>query len=62
MILAGHNDASYLSKSNACGQVDGHFFMSRNTTKPPNNGAILMIAQINKAVMSSATEAEVGAL
>jgi hypothetical protein len=36
--------------------------MSNNTAKPPNKGAILTIAQIIKAVMSLAAEAEVGAL
>ncbi len=36
--------------------------MSNNTAKPPNNGAILTITQIIKAVMSSAAEAKVGAL
>jgi hypothetical protein len=43
-------------------QAGGHFFMSNNTAKPPNNGAILTIAQIIKVVMSFAAEAEVGAL
>jgi hypothetical protein len=38
------------------------FLMSNNTAKPLNNGAILTIAQIIKAVMSLAAEAEVGAL
>jgi hypothetical protein len=36
--------------------------MSNNTAKPPNNGTILIIAQIVKAVMSLAAEAKVGAL
>ena len=36
--------------------------MSNNVDIPPNNGAILNIAKIIKAVMSSAAEAEVGAL
>ncbi len=36
--------------------------MSSNTAKPPNNGAILTIAQIIKAGMSLAAEAEVGVL
>ena len=36
--------------------------MSHDVPRPPNNGAILTIAQIIKAVMSSAAEAEVGAL
>jgi hypothetical protein len=36
--------------------------MSRNTPCPHNNGAVLTIAQIIKAVMSSAAEAKIGAL
>ncbi len=36
--------------------------MSNNNALPPNNGAVLTIAQIIKAVMLSATEAEIGAL
>jgi hypothetical protein len=62
MVLMGHNDALYLSKSKASSRAGGHFFMSSNSTKPPNNGAILTISQIIKAIMSSGAEAEVGAL
>ncbi len=62
MVLAGHSDASYLSESNARSHLSGHFFMSNNAAKPPNNGAILTTAQIIKAAMSLAAEAEVGAL
>ena len=36
--------------------------MSSNVDVPPNNGAIHTISQIIKAVMSSAAEAEIGAL
>jgi hypothetical protein len=36
--------------------------MSTDTARPPNNGAVLTIAQIIKAVMTSAAEAEIGAL
>jgi hypothetical protein len=36
--------------------------MSSDVEHPPNNGAVLTIAQIIKAVMSSAAEAKVGAL
>ncbi len=36
--------------------------MFNNTAKPPNNGAILTIAQIIKVVISLAAEAKVGAL
>jgi hypothetical protein len=62
MVLAGHSDALYLSESNARSQAGGHFFLSNNTAKPPNNGAILTTVQIIKAVMSLAAEAEVGSL
>ncbi len=62
MVLPGHNNASYLSKSKARSRAGGHFFMSNNIAKPPNNGIILTIAQIIKAVMSLAAEAEAGAL
>ena len=62
MIIAGHSNASYLSKTKARSREGGHFFMSNNTPDPPNNGAVITIAQIIKAVMSSAAEAELGAL
>ena len=38
------------------------FFLSDDVDNPPNNGAILTLATIIKAVMSSAAEAELGAL
>jgi hypothetical protein len=40
----------------------GHFFLSSDTTIPPNNGTVLNIAHIIKNVMSSATEAELAGL
>ena len=36
--------------------------MSNNTEFPPNNGSVLTIAKIIKVVISSAVEAELGAL
>jgi hypothetical protein len=60
MILAAHSDASY--EPGARSRAGGHFFLSTNAKIPPNNGAILNIAHIIKHVMSSATEAELGAL
>ncbi len=62
MILAAHSDASYLSETNARSCAGGHFFLSEDVHYPNNNGAVLTIAQIIKAVMSSAAEAELGAL
>ena len=54
--------ASYHSEPQARSRAGGHFFLSSDTVHPPNNGAILTIAKIIKNVMSSAAEAELGAL
>jgi len=62
MVLAIHSDASYLSEKGARSRAGGHFFMSSNVEIPPNNGAVHTVAQIIKAVMSSAAEAEIGAM
>ena len=62
MVLAVHSDAGYLNETKARSRAGGHFFLSSNVAYPPNNGAILNIAQIIDAVMSSAVEAELGAL
>ena len=62
MVLAVHSDASYHSEPQARSRAGGHFFLSSDTVHPPNNGAILTIAKVIKNVMSSAAEAELGAL
>jgi hypothetical protein len=62
MVLATHSDASYLSKSKALSRAGGHMFMAGRDDIPTNNGAVLNILQIIWAVMSSAVEAELGAL
>ena len=62
MVLAVHSDASYLSEPSARSRAGGHFFLTKDDTVMPNNGAILTVAQIIKTVMSSAAEAELGAL
>eukprot|EP00804_Cyclotella_cryptica_P028370 CCRYP_016433-RA/>CCRYP_016433-RA protein AED:0.40 eAED:0.40 QI:0/-1/0/1/-1/1/1/0/247 len=62
MVLAAHSDASYLSETNAHSHTGGHFFLSENEHYPINNGAVLNIAQIIKAIMSSAAETKLGAL
>jgi hypothetical protein len=51
-----------LSGPKAQKQVGGHFFLSSNTTVPPNNGAVLNIAHIIKTDMSLATKAELTSL
>ncbi len=64
MVLVIHSDAFYfyLSEPNARSHAGRHFFMSSNIDNPINNGAVLNLAQLTKAVMSSTAEAELGAL
>ena len=62
MILAAHSDAGYLNEPKARSRAGGIFYLTTHDTFPPPNGAILNIAQIIKHVMSSAAEAELGAL
>jgi len=62
MILQVHSNAGYANKKRARSRTGGHFFLSNNSSSAPNNGAILTMSTIIKAVMSSAAEAELGAL
>jgi hypothetical protein len=64
MILHIHSDASYLSEKEAKIRSGGFFYMgsSTNTNKKLTNGAILIIIKVLKHVMSSAAEAEIGAV
>ena len=62
MTLAIHSDAGYLNEENARSRAGGHHFLSEDVPYPENNGAIYNEASIIKAVMSSASEAELGAL
>jgi hypothetical protein len=62
MVLAVHSKESYLSKPKARSRAGGHFFLSSDTTVPPNNGAVLKIAHIIKNLMSLATKAELAGL
>jgi hypothetical protein len=59
---AVHSDAGYCNEKESRRQAGGHFFLSNDNKFPPYNGAILTIATIIKAVMSSAAEAVLGAL
>jgi hypothetical protein len=62
MILAVHSNAGYCNEKKSQSQPGGHIFLTNDAKHPTNNGAILMIATIIKAVMTSAAEAELGAL
>ena len=60
MILAIHNEASYLSEPGARSRMGGHFFTSSDYSISSDNRAVLNIAQLIKAVMTSAAEAAIG--
>jgi hypothetical protein len=64
MILHIHSDASYLSENEAKSRAGGFFYMGSNnkTDKKLTNGEILIISKVLKHVMSSAAEAEIGAV
>jgi hypothetical protein len=64
MILHIHSDASYLSEDEAKSRAGGFFYMGNATKhdKKLTNGAILIISKVLKHVMSSAAEAEIGAV
>jgi hypothetical protein len=64
MILYIHSDASYLSERESRSRAGGFFYMvnSADTAKKLTNGAILIISTVLKHVMSSAAEAEIGAV
>jgi hypothetical protein len=62
MKLVIHSDVSYLSEPKACSRAGGHMFMAGMEAIPNNNGAVLNILQIIKAVVSLAAEAKLGVL
>jgi len=71
MIMHVTSDASYLSVSGARSRAGGYFYLSSNIgpiapkpedPPPPFNGSILVHSSIIKSIMSSAAEAETGAL
>ena len=62
MILEAHTDSVFLNKSRARSRAGAHIFLKENEPKPKRNGPIFTIAQIIKAVMASAVEAEMAAL
>jgi hypothetical protein len=64
MIMHIHSHASYLSENEAKSRAGGFFYMG-NTTKNDKkltNGAIFIVSKVLKHIMSSAAEAEIGAV
>eukprot|EP00978_Attheya_sp_CCMP212_P016491 scaffold43259_cov66-Attheya_sp.AAC.4 len=64
MILRIHSDASYLSEAFARSRAGGFFYLGSNNIDgtQPINGAIHILCHILRNVISSAAEAECGAL
>jgi hypothetical protein len=66
MILNVHSDASYLSAPKARSRTGGFFYLgelnTQTTAHPLINGAVHTPCTLLKVVVSSATEAEMGAL
>jgi hypothetical protein len=62
MILAFDTDASYLSEPDAKSRAAAYYFMTRDGDRAFTNGAIDVLSTVIKHVMSSASEAETGAL
>ena len=61
MVLDINSNASHLNKPNAWSRVEVHNFLLSYADISLNNGAVLNISQIIKAVMSLASESELGA-
>jgi hypothetical protein len=64
MIIHIHSDASYLSEDEAKRRTGGFFYMVNATKhqKKLTNGEILIVSKVLKHIMSSAAEAEIGAV
>jgi hypothetical protein len=64
IILHIHSDASYLSENEAKSRAGGFFYMGNNNKNDMKltNGAILIVSKALKHVISSAAEAEIGAV
>ena len=66
MLLAVESDASYLSVAKGRSRAAGYFYLTTRQTTPSSpfqpNGAVHVMCHIMREVLSSAAEAELGAL
>ena len=62
IILTSYSDSGFNNETKARRRSDAHTFLSESEPIPRWNGPLLTIARIMKYVMSSAVEAEMGAL
>ena len=62
MVLWAHSDAGFHNKSKGRSRAGAHILLSENDAMPRWNESVLTLAKITKFVMSSASEAELGAM
>ena len=62
IVICDHSDAGFHNESKVRSIAGAHIFLSENDPMPKWNSPVLTIAQIIKKIMSSASEAELGAL
>ena len=62
MVLCAHSDAGFHNEIKGQSRAGAHTFLSENYAMPRWNGHVLTLAKIIKFVMSSASEAELGAI
>ena len=62
MKLSVYSNALYCTEPKARSRAGGQFYMNTNKDNLPNNEAVLTVAQIIKNFMTSAVDAEIGAL
>ena len=62
MVLCAHSDAGFHNEIKGLSRAGYRIFLSENDAMPRWNGSILTLAQIIKFFMSSASEAELGAI
>ena len=62
MVLCAHSDAGFHNESKGRSRAGAHIFLSENESMPRWNGHVLTLTKIIKFFMSSASEAELGAM
>ena len=56
MVLTVQNDTEYNNVEEATTRAGGYIFLAHSVSIPHNNGGILNVAQLSKAMMLLATE------
>ena len=62
MVLAINSDASYPTEPKARSRASGRYYMADEEEEEAKNGPVHNVAQIIRNVMTSAADAEIGAL